>query len=105
MKLTINEVQALDDLCDGHDGEDLTSPYGSQNEPECIGPAGWNMQQRGALIASLIKKGLAQHNEGEEYSLGCDIITITKKGLQVLRFVKIFGLEIASFDKLNQPTN
>lgn len=84
MKLTFNEVQALNDLCDGHDGEDFTSPYGSQNEPECIGPAGWNMQQRGALIASLIKKGLAQHNDGKEYSLGCDIITITNEGLEII---------------------
>ena len=84
MKLTTNEVQALNDLCEGHDGEDLTCPYGSTNEPAYIGPAGWNMQQRGALIASLIKKGLAQHNDGEEFSLGCDIITITNEGLEII---------------------
>ena len=84
MKLTFNEVQALNDLCDSHDGEDLTSPYGSQSDPASVGPTGWNMQQRGALIASLIKKGLAYHYDGEEHSLGCDIITITNKGLAII---------------------
>jgi hypothetical protein len=83
--LTTNEVFVLNQLLENHDGEDLTSPYGSQNYPNEVCPIGWNAQQQGGLISSLLKKGFVNIYNGKEYSLGCDVITITEDGINALK--------------------
>lgn len=82
--ITQNEQDALNQLFNGHDGEDLTSPYGGHFAPEDLGPVEWNKKQRGGLVTSLLKKGLVEIYDAKEYSLGCDIIVLTYKGLNAL---------------------
>tara|TARA_R110001606_G_scaffold93969_1_gene208510 strand:- start:156 stop:422 length:267 start_codon:yes stop_codon:yes gene_type:complete len=80
-ELTINELEALNQLVTFHNGDNPTEFWCADTEPTDIGPEDWTDQQRGGLVASLIKKGLAQLFRAEEYSLGCDILVVTNEGL------------------------
>ena len=83
--LTENEILVLNQLVSNHCGEEVTSPYGSEGGyPNEVGPKGWSKQQRGGLVASLLKKGLIELYNGKEYSLGCDILAITDSGLEAI---------------------
>ena len=80
-ELTINELEALDQLVDEHCDDNPTNCYSAQTRPIDIGPQDWTEQQKGGLVASLIKKDLIWLCRGEEYSLGCDVLVITDEGL------------------------